>query len=87
MFNIYFKTIEADLKKQDSQFELVFEKLCQYYREVLVTFTNATAVLVVHILILFRQSTKIPRSIYFTKMFPVSVNADMCLGKSHEYIL
>ena len=58
MLNSYSETTEVYLKKQDSQFEFVFENLCQYYGEPLVISTNAAAMLVVQILILIRHVTQ-----------------------------
>ena len=83
----YLIAIERDLDDRDTQYQLAFPHVYQYYAEPMITFTNSPDYILIQIPILLKYKFQVPMSLYSTDVVPVPYGADAYLGVTNEFTL
>ena len=81
----YLEIIEDDFEEMAPEYEPVFTSVCQYYGNLLASFTNTIDDLLLQLPILIKLKVQVPMSLFSIESVPVPLDAEKYIGDKREY--
>ncbi|MCG8432276.1 MAG: hypothetical protein MJA29_14050, partial [Candidatus Omnitrophica bacterium] len=83
----YLIAIQDDLDEQNTNYELVFQHVYQYYAEPMISFTNSADYILIQIPILLKYKFQLPMTLFSTDVVPIPFDLESYLGYKNEFTM